>query len=89
MLARLCLILIIFLSADSTLPNGVRVYNFTGEINSTNSFELTAGYRTSGLHEIAGARELAEVVAAFLKSTASVRAIEIAAYGAAGTVEYF
>ena len=89
MLARLCLILIIFLSADSTLPNGVRVYNFTGEINSTNSFELTAGYRTSGLHEIAGARELAEVVAAFLKSTASVRAIEIAAYGAGGTVEYF
>ena len=89
MLARLCLILIIFLSADSTLPNGIRVYEFTPGIDSTNSFEVTAGYRTGGLREIAGAGGLTQVVAAFLKSTPSVRAIEIAAYGAGGTVEYF
>jgi hypothetical protein len=88
-LARLSLILIIFLSADSTLPNGMRVYEFNSDIDSTNSFQLTAGYRTDGLREVAGARGLAEVVAAFLKSTPSVRAIEIAAYGAGGTVEYF
>ena len=89
MLARLCLVLIIFLSADSTLPNGMRVYEFTSDANSADSFVLTAGYRTGGLREIAGARGLTEVVAAFLKSTPSVRAIEIAAYGAGGTVEYF
>jgi hypothetical protein len=88
-LARLCLILIIFLSADSTLPNGIRVYEFSSDITSGNSFELTAGYRTGGLQEIEGARALTEVVAAFLKSTPTARAIEIAAYGAGGTVEYF
>jgi hypothetical protein len=88
-LARLCLVLIIFLSADSTLPNGMRVYEFTSIATSTNSFEVTVGYRTGGLQDVAGARGLGEVVAAFLKSTPSVRAIEIAAYGAGGTVEYF
>jgi hypothetical protein len=88
-LARLCLVLIIFLFADSTLPNGIRVYDFTSDVHSTESFVLTAGYRTDGLREIAGARGLTEVVAAFLKSTPSVRAIEIAAYGAGGSVEYF
>jgi hypothetical protein len=67
----------------------MRVYDFTSVANSTNSFEVTAGYRMGGLQEIAGARGLNEVVAAFLKSTPSVRAIEIAAYGAGGTVEYF
>ncbi len=89
MLARLCLILSILLAGDSTLPNGIRVFEVTSNIDSSNSFELTAGYRTDGLQEIAGARNLTEVVAAFLKSTPSVRAIEIAAYGAGGTVEYF
>lgn len=89
MLARLCLILIIFLSADSILPNGMRVYEFASDFNSVNSFEVTAGYRTDGLQEIAGGPRLTEVVAAFLKSTPSIRAIEIAAYGAGGTVEYF
>jgi hypothetical protein len=87
-LARLCLVLIIFLSADSTLPNGMRVYDFSGA-NSAKSFEVTAGYRTSGLQEIAGARGMTEVVAAYLKSTPSGRAIEISAYSAGGTVEYF
>jgi hypothetical protein len=88
-LARLSLVLIIFLSADSTLPNGMRVYDLTSVAGSTKSFEVTAGYRTGGLQGIAGARGLSEVVAAFLKSTPSVRAIEIAAYSAGGTVEYF
>jgi hypothetical protein len=88
-LARLCLVLTIFLSADSTLPNGMRIYEFTRGIDASNVFEVTAGYRTGGLREIDGAGSLTEVVAAFLKSTPSVRAIEIAAYGAGGTVEYF
>jgi hypothetical protein len=88
-LARLCLIFIVLLPADSTLPNGIRVYEVSNNIKTGNSFELTVGYRTDGLQEIAGARGLTEVVAAFLKSTPSVRAIEIAAYGAGGTVEYF
>jgi hypothetical protein len=87
--ARLCLIFSILLAGDSTLPNGIRVYEVSGDLDAQNSFELTAGYRTVGLGEISGARGLKEVVDAFLKSTASVRAIEVAAYGAGGKVEYF
>ena len=67
----------------------MQVYDFTSVARPAKFFEVTAGYRTSGLREIAGARGLMEIVAAFLKSTSSVRAIEIAAYSAGGTVEYF
>jgi len=88
-LARLCLILSILIPVDSTLPNGIRVYELSDNGNPGNSFELIAGYRTGGIKEINGSSGLTEVVAAFLKSTASVRAIEIAAYGAGGNVEFF
>ena len=67
----------------------MRIYEFSRGTDSTNVVEVTAGYRTGGLREIPGAGGLTEIVAAFLKSTPSVRAIEIAAYGAGGTVEYF
>lgn len=89
MLARLCLILSILLPKDSTLPNGIRLYELSDSSYAANSFELIAGYRTSGLREIDGAGGLKEIVAAFLRTTESVRAIETAAYGAGGSVEFF
>jgi len=86
--ARLCLILSILLAGDSTLPNGIRVLELSGSVDGGNSFELFVGYRTSGLQDVAGSRAMMEVVDAFLKSTSSVRAMEVAAYGAGGKVEY-
>src|SRR6185436_3050156 len=77
------------LPTDSILPNGIRLYEFHGSSNAGNSFELTAGYRTGGLGAVDGAGDLKEVVAAFLKTSESVRAIEIAAYGSGGKVEFF
>lgn len=89
MLPRLCLFLSILLAGDSTLPNGIRVYETSESGDSGNSFEWTAGYRTGVRNETVGTRALADVVAAFLKSTPSVRAMAVAAYGAGGEIEFF
>jgi hypothetical protein len=77
------------LSGDSTLPNGIRIYEFSDAGSGTNSFDLIAGYRTGVHSEIMNAGGLSDVVAAFLKSTESLRAIEVAAYGSGGTIEFF
>jgi len=85
----LYLLLSILLAGNTTLPNGIRVYDLPRPANTGDSFEAIVGYRIGARIESDGTDTLAAAVAAFLKSSPPARAMAVAAYGAGGEVEYF
>lgn len=89
MLARLCLTLSILLAGGSTLPNGIHVYELSQSGKDINSFEVVAGYRTGVHNQAMGTSSLADAISTFLKTSSSVRAMAVAAYGAGGDIEFF
>jgi hypothetical protein len=54
----------------------------------TDTFEVTAGYR-SGVRDETGSSGLAAAVSAFLATTPSARGLALAAYSAGGDIEFF
>jgi len=87
--SRLYLILSILLAGDTTLSNGIRVYDLSKDANSGDAFEAIVGYRAEVHNQSSEAGTLSEVVASFLKLSPSVRAMAVAAYGAGGEIEFF
>jgi hypothetical protein len=80
----ICLLLGLFFSADSTLPNGIH----TAELPSGGkSFEIIAGYTSGVRNETTGSSGLAAIVSEYLASSAAARSIALAAYGSGGKVE--
>jgi hypothetical protein len=82
-------LLSILLAGNTTLPSGIRVYDLQRPAKTGDFFEAIVGYRTGVNSETNGTDSLAAVVAMFLKSSPSARAMAVAAYGAGGEVEYF
>jgi len=85
--SRLYLILSILLAGDTTLSNGIRVYDISKDSNSGGAFEAIVGYRTGVHNPSSGPGTLSDVVASFLKVSPSARAMAVAAYGAGGEID--
>jgi hypothetical protein len=83
--ARLCVLLSVALFADSTLPNGIRIFDIAA---TAERFELVAGYQAGVRNEAGGLSGLASIVSHVLASTGSVRALSLAAYGAGGDLQF-
>jgi hypothetical protein len=83
--ARLCVLLTVALFADSTLPNGIRISDIPA---SGDRFELVVGYLAGVRNETGGLSGLASIVSHMLASSAPVRALSLAAYGAGGDLQF-
>ncbi len=80
------MVLSVVLSADSTLPNGIRISDIPSSGNTR--FEMVVGYQSGVRNENEGMSGLASIVSRFLASSDAARALSLAAYGAGGEMQF-